>query len=203
MITQLKITNYKSSPVVFRGTGFYINIPGDAVELEAQIPSENASANIQNLEVEHPYLSITALGVEEGVPTNDTIYVAPDYLVDENYQGVWDASSGEDPHELPEAGWYWRVTVPGSHPLDGIASWDAGNHVKWNGERWIKIITWVQAHEKLSGMLGGAINEHYHLTAEDYAMVAAQGQTLSPDSSPTFAGLTVENFTLDGGVLGE
>lgn len=201
MITQIEITNHNSSPVVFRGTGFHIYIPANVVDLVAQIPTEDAQENIQNLQLEHPSLTVTEVGVSEGIPTNDLLFVSPDYLDDANYQGVWDASSGADPHATPEAGWYWRVTVAGSHPMDGIMTWDAGDHAKWNGTRWMKIVTWVAIHEHLSGLLGGAAEEHYHLNLSDYAMVVAQNQILSPESNPTFAGLFVENFTIDGGVL--
>ena len=178
MVTQISITNSSALPCVFRGNGFCILIPGNARGLTALIPTQDALLNIQNVQEEHPNLTVIPGTVVEGTPTNDVIYISPDYLVDDNYQGVWDASSGADPHETPEAGWYWRVTVAGSHPLDGIATWEVGDHVKWNGVRWMKIVTYATgarpSHETLPGILGGAAGEHYHLTAEEYARLRTQ-----------------------------
>jgi len=204
MIVQIKITNAKPTPVVFRGTGFFIYIPGFVQGMDAQIPYVDSNANIRAIQFEHPYITVQVIGAAEGYPTNDLLYISPDYLLDKNYQGVWDASAGADPHEAPEEGWFWRIIVGGSHPLDGIFDWDANDHVKWNGTRWMRVITWPNTgfHKELNEVLGGGDNgEQYHLTEAEHALIAAQQQTLSPNSDVAFKSLTVEDFDLDGGVL--
>jgi hypothetical protein len=64
-----------------------------------------------------------------------------------------------------------------------------GDHVKWSGTQWIKVITWperMRSHKNLIGIAGGATGEHYHLLEEEHT---------------TVVNLTNGNFVFDGGVL--
>jgi hypothetical protein len=174
MIIQLQITNKSSKIVIFRGIGFNTGIPGYAVDYAVNIPVDNAIQNIENLINEHPYISVAFGETGPGLPANDPAYIAPDSLSDQNYRGVWDASAGAAPSDTPEAGWYWLVTTSGTYVLDGIGIWNVGDYVKWNGNLWMKIGSWIDQHESLGGLVGGDAGEHYHLTSQQHAFVAEQ-----------------------------
>ena len=151
MVTSLLIQNRSlPTPVLFKGIGYSVEIPGRAVDFTCQIPTENALEDVRVLLNNVPSLEIMVLEDGEGIPIPPPVpdppvlsYIGnytPVVLQDENYHGVWDSSSGADPHENPESGWYWRVVVPGSHELDGINEWEKNDFVKWNGALWMKVV---------------------------------------------------------------
>lgn len=151
MVTTLLIQN-KSLPVsvLFKGIGYAVTIPARAADFVCQIPTENALEDIQILLNNVPSLEVRILEDGEGIPVPPPVpeppvlsYVGnytPVVLKDEDYRGVWDASAGTAPHESPEAGWYWRVSVAGSTVLDGIDEWKKGDFIKWTGSLWMKAV---------------------------------------------------------------
>jgi len=151
MVTSLLIQNKSlPNPILFKGIGYSVVIPGRAVDFTCQIPTENALEDIAILLNNVPSLEISIIEDGEGIPIPlpdpppDVRPYIGDYtpvvLKDENYKGVWDASSGSAPHLTPEVGWYWRVSVSGTYELDGIDSWLKDDFVKWTGTLWMKAV---------------------------------------------------------------
>jgi len=151
MVTSLLIQNKSLPyPISFKGTGYSITIPARAVNFTCQIPAENALEDLRTLLNNIPSLEILIVENGEGIPIPPPVPDLPvlsyigDYtpvvLKDENYMGVWDASSGVAPHDAPAAGWYWRVSVSGSHDLDGISDWVKDDFAKWTGMLWMKAV---------------------------------------------------------------
>lgn len=141
MVTSLLIQNSSSYPILFVGIGYKIQIPGNAIDFECQIPAANAEKDIQILIGNAPNISVEIVGSGEGVP--GPIYTGdytPIQLGDENYQGVWDASEGSAPDEIPEPGWYWRVSTSGTTELGGIGDWSKDDFIRWTGTMWMKVI---------------------------------------------------------------
>ena len=60
--------------------------------------------------------------------------------------GTWDArtigegGNGSDPDSVPSQGDYWVVSTGGSHNLDSITSWSAGDWAIYNGIEWHKVV---------------------------------------------------------------
>ena len=151
MVTTLLIQNRSlPTPVLFKGIGYSVVIPASAVNFTCQIPTENVLEDVRILLNNVPSLEVIILEDGEGIPIPPPMpeppvlsYIGnytPVVLKDEDYMGVWDASSGVDPHADPQAGWYWRVSVAGTHDLDGVDEWAKGDFVKWTGTLWMKAV---------------------------------------------------------------
>ena len=157
MVTSLLIQNPSlPSPVIFKGRGYNISIPARAVDFACQIPSETATEDIELLLCIAPSLQITITGQGAGIPGPNIGEYTPTVLDDSGYRGVWDASTGIAPHFDPEAGWYWLISTSGQCDLDGISGWYAGEHIKWTGTKWMRVITasgtGVDGHTPIKGV---------------------------------------------------
>lgn len=58
-----------------------------------------------------------------------------------DYQGVWDASMNSPGlmSSVGTKGFYYKVSIAGNTPLDGIISWSVGDILAFNGTTWDKI----------------------------------------------------------------
>lgn len=55
------------------------------------------------------------------------------------YQGGWNASTGNPPSTTPAKGQFWIVTVAGNTNLSGITDWDAKDWAVYDGTLWNKV----------------------------------------------------------------
>jgi hypothetical protein len=58
-----------------------------------------------------------------------------------NYQGTWNAQTNVPPLQngVGTKGYYYKVSINGTHTLDGISEWYAGDLVVFNGTFWDKV----------------------------------------------------------------
>ena len=81
------------------------------------------------------------------------LYLPTSILGQVQYRGLWDASSGEAPTDVPEDGWYYIVTVPGSYELGGITVWGVGDWAIYNDGSWGRVGN-TDAVVSVAGLVG-------------------------------------------------
>ncbi|MFA5395638.1 MAG: hypothetical protein WC346_06400 [Methanogenium sp.] len=117
-------------PLLAMDTGelFYGNFPSGSVE----------SVKIQSVNIidKGDPNGIATLDGSGKIPTSQL----PDIVLGAvNYQGTWDASSGNAPALSPEKGDYYVINVDGNFNLNGITDWKVGDWSIYNGTVWEKV----------------------------------------------------------------
>lgn len=129
-------------------------------------------------------VNVSQLGVASGVAQlDDTGHVPTSQLPaavlgNMDYQGVWDASINNPPINsgVGSKGYYYKVSVSGRVPVDGISQWNLGDIIAFNGTTWDKIDGLASEVTSVAGRVG--------------AVTLAIGDISggAPSNSPTFTG---------------
>jgi hypothetical protein len=143
---------------------------------------------------------VATLGADGYIPLSQ---INPALIGGLIYQGTWNASTNTPTltSGVGTKGWFYKVTVAGSTPLDGITQWNLGDIAAFNGTTWDKIDGVSTEVISVAGRTGAVVLTY--LDIGGLAPVAHSGSFTDLQNIPTATTSTLglmsvgDNLTVD------
>lgn len=131
--------------------------------------------------------------IEGDLNVEGTFSIGGEPLTGLDYEGTWDASTGNPPSASPITGQFWIVSVAGSTDLSGITNWAVGDWVLYNGSGWNRLE-------------GGADGNFVELTSTsttvlDGTTIPTSKTLVTTDDIGTIASQDADSVNIDGGAI--